>query len=244
MSVVAVCSGKRSPGATFLAVNLACALVESGQPALLIDLDGDGGDLAAHLGLDPRRGLYPLLHLEGRGPTPEALLREAEARGRLLCLAGFARADDADPEAMLAILEAARATGRLIVADLGRVRPASAHVPRAADLVLIAVRPDLATVFGAERAIDLLVRAGVERDRMAVVVTGWQPARLGDLSEVSEALRLEVMAAIPLDDRAARKALLAQTPLMTGRAARAFSSLAAGVGAALERRAGREEVPA
>ena len=62
MSAVVVCSGKGSPGATFVAANLAAALsrVKEEEP-LLLDLDPAGGDLCCYLGLDryPGRNVSP-----------------------------------------------------------------------------------------------------------------------------------------------------------------------------------------
>jgi MinD-like ATPase involved in chromosome partitioning or flagellar assembly len=48
-----VASGKGSPGATFVAVNLTAALARAKQDAVLLDLDPAGGDLCCYLGLDP-----------------------------------------------------------------------------------------------------------------------------------------------------------------------------------------------
>lgn len=56
MNTIGVCSGKGSPGATFVAVNLAASLLAEDRDVLLIDLDPNGGDIAGYLGLDPRNG--------------------------------------------------------------------------------------------------------------------------------------------------------------------------------------------
>jgi Flp pilus assembly CpaE family ATPase len=228
MSVLGVASGKGSPGATFVAVNLAAAMARNGHEALLLDLDPFGGDLCAYLGLDPRRGLYPLLRMEGRVPSPDRLLEEAEERDGFLAVCGFPEPSDlVSTEELLSALRAAAATGRAVIADLGRLTESAAAVAAHADRVLLVVRPDLVSVLGAERAIRLL-GASVPRERIAVLLSGLERRRPGDQAEVADAVGLPVEAVVPADARGARKALLAQAPAAGRRLRRAFDSLAAG----------------
>ncbi|MGH2693304.1 MAG: AAA family ATPase [Actinomycetota bacterium] len=226
MSLIAVTSGKGSPGATFISINLAAAMGRQDTEVLLLDLDPFGGDVCAYLGLDPRRGLYPLLRMEGRIPGPERLLEEAEEREGFLAVCGFPEPSDLPTaETLLAALRAAGATGRTVIADLGRVTEATASVAGEAERVLLAVRPDLVSVLGAERALRLL--GPVPRERIGVVMSGLEHRRPGDRAEVADALGLSVAGAIPTAARAARKALLAQAPAGTRRLRRGFDSLAA-----------------
>lgn len=225
MSIIAVCSGKGSPGCTFTAINLASALSTSRQ-VLLIDLDPHGADAGAYLGLDPRSGLYPLMRLEGKLPTAEALDREAQAVHRFRVVAGFPRAQDVDPEMIKGVLEAAKSRSGLVIVDLGRITPDSAHLANNADLVLLVSRADVVGVYGANRGIEMLNRAGCESSRIFGVVSGWEWRRSGDLSEAVDAIRAPVAGSIPLDKREARRALLAQEPLQSGRALKAFKALA------------------
>lgn len=227
MSVIAVCSGKGSPGATFVAVNLAGAMARVGEELLLLDLDPSGGDLCCYLGLDPRRGLYPLLRLEGGVPESHRLLGEAEERAGFLALSGLPEpCEFASSEVLAALARAARSTGRIVLADLGRgskfVGPAAAM----ADRIILVARPDLVSVLGAERALRQLDAAGVNRDRIDLVVSGVERRRPGDLAEVEEALRLPVLGSVPFDRQGARKALLEQAPVRTRRLRRAFDALA------------------
>lgn len=230
MSLLAVTSGKGSPGATFLAVNLAAAMARKGEEVLLLDLDPFGGDVCAYLGLDPRRGLYPLLRMEGRIPGSDRLLQEAEEREGLLAMCGFPEPSElAAPEALHAALYAGRATGRIVIADLGRTTEAAGSVAAEADRVLLAVRPDLVSVLGAERAIRLL-EPSVPKDRIAAVLSGFDRRRPGDRAEVADALRVPIAGAVPNVPRGARKSLLAQAPAATRWLRRAFDALAARIG--------------
>lgn len=230
MSVVAVCAGKGSPGATFSAVNLAAATARRGMGTLLIDADASGGDVAAYLGLDPRRGLYPLLLTSAQPPDCGVLLGEAQEKAGMLATAGFPEALPApDPAVLGHILRVGRESGRLVIADLGRISASCALVAAEADLVLLVVRPDVVSVFGAERALHCLEAAGVPRHRVFLMISGLERRRPGDLVEIAQALRLEVIGSIPIRRRAARAALRAQAPVARGALARAFGALSGSV---------------
>jgi flagellar biosynthesis protein FlhG len=228
LSAIAVCSGKGSPGATFVAANLAAALSRANEETVLLDLDPAGGDLCCYLGLDPRRGLYPLLRMEGTISGTARLLTEAEERSGFRAVGGFPESSELASTGVLAgALAAASASGRIVVADLGRVFETNAPIVAKCDLVLLVVRADLVSVLGAERALRQLEAEGTRRERVTVVVSGHEKRRPADLAEVGEALRLPVLGAVPLDQRGARKALLSQSPAATRRLRRAFDALAA-----------------
>lgn len=237
MTTLAFCSGKGSPGTTLVALNVAAALART-RETLLLDLDPSGGDVAAYLGLDPRRGLYPLLGTSSALPEPQTVLQEAEDRDGLAAMCGL---PDLCSETMAwrlpDVLRAAKHTGRAVVADLGRVCDKAAMIAAEADRVLLVVRPDLVSVVGAERAIRLLEARGLSRERVSVIVSGLQRRRPADVAEVAGALRVPVVASLPFDRNAARRALVTQTPIAKGRLLRAFRELAA-------RFADQDEAPA
>ena len=227
MSAIGVCSGKGSPGATFVSVNLAAALARAGEEVLCIDLDPAAGDLAAYLGLDPRRGLHPLVRMHSGTVETAALMREAQERAGFEALAGFSAplpsATDSIPSFLLL---RAIASERLVVADLGRVDPEHSKVAREAALVFVVVRPDLVSVLGAERAIQCLEQTGIARERIVAVVSGAERRRPADVAEVAEAIGVPIAGTIPLCRKPARSAMTSQTPIAKGKAAKAFASLA------------------
>ena len=236
MSAIVVGSGKGSPGATFVAVNLAAALARAKQNAVLLDLDPAGGDLCCYLGLDPRRGLYPLLRMEGSASGPSRLLSEAEERSGFRVVGGFPDASElASPDVLAGALAAASAPDRVIVADIGRVTTTNAPIAAQAELVLLVVRADLVSVLGAERALRQLESGGTDRERIRAVVSCHERRRPADLAEVGEALRLSIIGTVPVDRRGARKALIAQRPAATRCLSRAFDALS---------RAARRAIPA
>lgn len=235
MTTVAVCSGKGSPGTTFVAIDLSAALARSGQPVLLLDLDPAGGDVAAYLGLDPRRGLFPLLRMNAGVPDGSAIAREAEEVAGILAMAGFPEAfSAAPPEVLASVIESAGTADRWVVADVGRVDEASATVARGVDLCIVVARPDLVSVLGAERALRHLERGGVDRTRIVSVLCGADRRRPADVAEVAEALRVPLLGTVPWNRRAARKEMTSQRPAEKGPLARAFALLTASMRERLE----------
>ena len=234
MSAIAVCSGKGSPGATFIAVNLAAAMQRQGDEIILLDLDPNGGDIAAYLGLDPRRGVYPLLKMDAKLPTTDGLLKEAEERDGMLVVGGFQEMLPIVASDILSyFIKLGTESGRGVVADLGRVGADAATAIKGATQVLVVVRPDLVSVLGAERAIRTLERGGVSRDSIGAVISGIERRRPGDVKEIADALRVPVQGAIPLHRKHARRALVGQTSVNQGPIAKAFRSLAATLGGEL-----------
>ena len=244
MSTIAICSGKGSPGATFVALNLAASLARDAD-TLLIDLDPSGGDLAAYLGLDPRRGLFPLTRVTGATLSRPALAAEAQRRERLRIVAGFPDGCDSSAAELLPqILDASCDTEGFVVADLGRVSHRTPACVEVADATLIVVRPDLVSVAGAERALRFLSQAGISDERIHVVVNALERRRPADIAEVSVALGRPVIASIPLDRSEARAALLAQRPVLKGRIVDAMRDLGDKLRALTPASVGELEVPA
>jgi Flp pilus assembly CpaE family ATPase len=245
MSVFAVCSGKGSPGTSFVSVNLAAAMARAGGEVLLVDLDPAGGDLCCYLGLNPRRGLYPLVRMEGDIPGPDSLLAEAEERSGFLAVCGFPRASDLpSPGVLRAALEAARGSGRTVLADLGRISEANGPLAGEADRVILIVRPDLVSVLGAERALRCLESAGVPPERISAVISGVERRRSGDIAEVREALGVPVFGVVLMDRRGARKALIAQAPAESRPLTRAFDALTVAIGGGRLRNGGELDAAA
>lgn len=236
MSVIVLCSGKGSPGTTFVAANLAAAMARAKAEVLLLDLDPAGGDLCCYLGLDPRRGLHPLLRMEGSISGTTQLLAEAEQRSGFLVLCGFPEPlNPGSPGVLAGALAASDASGRTVIADIGRVCETNAPLAAEGELVILVVRADLVSVLGAQRALRQLEAAGAQRGRIAAIVSGHDRRRPADLVEVGEALRLPILGAVPLDRRKAVKALISQSPAGGRRLRGAFDALSARVRRTLEK---------
>jgi hypothetical protein len=207
-------------------VSLVGALPPPPRDPILMDLDSAGGDVCCYLGLDPRRGLFPLLRMDGHIPGTDRLLGEAETHAGIRVIGGFPQSSELASTGVLeTALAAAQANNGLVIADIGRVSESTSPLATRADLVLAVVRADLVSVLGAERAVGHLEAAGIRRDVIGLVISCHERRRPADLVEVQDALRLPILASVPLDQRGARKALLEQRPVATRRLRRAFDEL-------------------
>jgi MinD-like ATPase involved in chromosome partitioning or flagellar assembly len=186
--LVVVTGGKGGPGATTLAVGLAGAWAAAGRSVLLADLEPAGGDVAAHLPVeDLRRGVAPLLGVIASRLDAEAVVAESTMAGaNLWVLNGLPRPDTAgllQPAATKALLAAVRTLDavELVVLDPGRLLPGSvaAVALGAADVGVLAVRPDLPGALAARRALD----AVGDLPGLAVVAVGAPRCRSADVAE-------------------------------------------------------------
>lgn len=211
MSIIGVVGSKHSPGATTLAVALAC-MSGPQERALLVEADPAGGDLAARTGrpLDP--GLLSLAAAGRRGMS-EGLL---DAHTQTLSNGVTALLGPPSPEQAAAALTG---IGRILapvlaerrgctVIDAGRWDPRSParELLHAADIVLVAFRP---TVEGVEHVRVRLAAIEALDTRLIAVSVGERPY---SAREVAAVLAPVEVYAIEDDPRAAR-ALAAGAPI-------------------------------
>lgn len=193
MTVVAVASVKHSPGATTLAAALVTAWTGGGGdpangPAVLVEADPAGGDLAARVGLAREPGLASLA-ASARHPGSAV---DVAAHAQPLPFGGWLvpaptspdTADGAVRGVAARLAHALRGVG-LGVVDCGRWAPDSAAGPvfGSSDLVLVVVRPDVAGVDHLCARLDALRRAC--GDRLAVAVIGDRPYDASTVAVVS-----------------------------------------------------------
>jgi MinD-like ATPase involved in chromosome partitioning or flagellar assembly len=214
-----VASGKAAPGVTTSTWALALSWP---RPLLVADCDPAGGDmapglLAGRVGLD--RGLLSWSTAARRGVPEKAaatLLAEhavqVPERPQVSLLPGFATATQGasfTPETWerlaLALQACPAAGGRDVLVDAGRLVTDRGcwQVLRAADRVLLAVRPSVRSVHAAHDAMQRLRSELGDLDRVAALVVGdgRYPA-----AEVAGALQLPLAGALP-DDRTAAEVL-------------------------------------
>ena len=238
-----VASGKAAPGVTTSTWALALSWP---RPLLVADCDPAGGDmapglLAGRVGLD--RGLLSWSTSARRGlpATATATLLAEHAvqvpeRPQVLLLPGFATATQGTSfttetweRLALALEHSAAAVGRDVLVDAGRLVTDRGCWPvlRAADQVLLAVRPSVRSVHAAQDAARRLRQELGDLEKVAALVIGDGPYSAG---EVASALQLPLAGALP-DDRPAAEVLsdgALSSPKTLRRAAlmRAASSLA------------------
>lgn len=195
--VVAVVGGRGGAGASVLAVAVAARAATRGR-VLLVDCDPLGGGLDLLAGAEELEGLrWSGLALGGGGGgrVAAASLHEAlpSPDGVLTVLACDRAGAGPDPGAAVAVVEAGRRAGEVVVCDLPRTpTDTSLAVADAADLVVVVVPAEVRAVAAAARVAEPLVERGVP---LRLVVRGPAPGGL-DADDVAQALGLEVLASV------------------------------------------------
>ncbi|HVW33622.1 MAG TPA: hypothetical protein VHL53_13870 [Acidimicrobiia bacterium] len=231
MALVAFASAKGSPGVTTLARALAGVWP---RPALLVELDPAGGDLAARGGFALEPGLASLALAARSGLNPEMLASHTQTLpdGASLVVAPVHPWQvGAALEVVAASLAPAAAglAGVDVLADCGRLDGSSPvlGVVEKADAVVLVARP---TLDGLAHLQPWLDRLGDGDGDVGVVLIG---AGDYDPKEVSQALAVPTLGVVADDLRGARLACAAGVD----RARRTlFVRSAAGLAADLDRR--------
>ncbi len=213
-------SAKGSPGTTTTA--LLCAALWP-RPALLVDADTDGGDVALRLRredgepVDRDRGLLSLLSLARRELSPSVLVQHAQVlRGGTELISGLAGPDQAGAAQLLwdnLGRAFAGATDHDVLLDCGRVSSMSTHLPllQRADLIVCVLRPTVSGVIHTrDRLTDLQPVLGLGQlvgPRVGVVVVGGSRSNR-DVSGASSLLRrdlpgVEMLGVLPDDGEGA-----------------------------------------
>jgi hypothetical protein len=202
--LVAVTSGRCSPGATSLAVGLAFAFksITSG-PATLIEADPHGGGLLLRFGLPTSPSLATLAGEVGRAESPTTVA------GHLVDFSGVATlTSPLDP--LVARWSLDRSVPSLVrvlptlpgsaVIDLGRLSPDSPAGPLAAGaaVTLMVTRPYADEVQSALYGIRSLRAVGA---RIGLVVVGDKPYHPAELAELAG---IPLIGVLPDDWRTAR----------------------------------------
>ncbi len=205
--VVAVTSGKGAPGKTTIAIALAALLGEHGPGVVLLDADLRGGNVAAYLDLDPRRGLVGLAAAGGR------LDRELQEGPGCSVLAGVERPELAAGlagGALSGVTSALRERFETVVVDLGAPPPAG--LLRAADELLLVTGPDLVAIWNARTALPAIrEEAGSALPR--AVVNRREGREHYPAGEVGRALGMAVLGVVREERESARRAVARQIPL-------------------------------
>ena len=198
MTVIAVCSVKHSPGATTLCLALIAAWADA-EPAVLVEADPAGGDLAARIGLGVDPGL---VSMAAASRHPESAIDVAWHAQALPCggsvVVGPTNPDEA--EAAVATIasrlpNAIRTIGSGVV-DCGRWTNNSptTEVMRAVDFTLFVARPDLTGIAHLQERVDALDAAA--RGRLGVVLIGDRPY---PAANVANAIGIRTVTTIAVD---------------------------------------------
>ncbi|MGW0534241.1 septum site-determining protein Ssd [Streptomyces sp. NPDC003032] len=197
---VGVIGGRGGAGASTLACALAVTAARGGRRTMLVDADPLGGGLDVLLGGETADGLRWPAFAASRGRVGGGALEESLPRLHALRVLSWDRGDAVAvaPEAVRAVVSAARRRGGVVVVDLPRrVDETVAEALAQVDLGLLVVPPELRAVAGARRVASA---AGlVLRDLRVVIPAGPGPRGPGTLGpqEVAGLLGLPLAGEVP-----------------------------------------------
>jgi hypothetical protein len=204
--LIVVGSVKGSPGATTFAVGLAARWAGQ-EPAVVVEADPAGGDLAKRFGHYPEPGLVALATAGRRGGTETPVVAQRLALGVDVVLAPAGQ--EATETVSMLVRESLgllRAGGRrqALIVDVGRLDPASPalRLLAEADLVLLVTRLWVEAVDALDVRMPVLAQAAGGYERLRLVTVGDSP--LGtDRILTGAAQAVPVLAMVPEDRRGA-----------------------------------------
>ncbi|MEV0262841.1 septum site-determining protein Ssd [Streptomyces sp. NPDC050617] len=193
---VGVIGGRGGAGASTLACALALTAARAGHRAMLIDADPLGGGLDVLLDGERAEGLRWPAFARSRGRVGGGALEESLPELHSLRVLSWDRGDatTVQPEAMRAVLAAARRRGGTVVVDLPRRNDdATMEALRQVDVGLLVVPGELRAVAAAHRVASM---AGMVLDDLrAVVRTPCGPGL--DDEEIARLLDLPLAGELP-----------------------------------------------
>jgi pilus assembly protein CpaE len=208
--LIAVLAPSGGSGTSTLAVNLATVLAKQHKTVSLIDLNLEAGDLATLLDLKPTYTIVDLCHniarmdrtLFERSLTPHA--------SGVRLLAAPSHYDDiaqVTPEGVHQAIALARSSFPYVVVDVDHsFRPEQIIVLREADVILVVLRLDFASLRNARRTIEQVERLGIQRDRIRLVVNRYGQPKEVPYSKAEEALGMKIFHYVPDDPRSINRA--------------------------------------
>ena len=174
--LIAVAGAKGGVGTTTVALQLALAAVRAapGRPVCVVDFDLQKGDFRSFLDMPYRRSVVDLVEVADEISVrhlQETLYTHKEGFRVLLAPDDGERAEEVDALVARPILSAVKARHALTIVDLGtNVSEASAIGAEIANRVLVVTQPDVASLRGVKRLLELWKRLQVREDDEDVLV--------------------------------------------------------------------------
>lgn len=220
--LLSVFSVKGGSGCTTVAANLAVQLHKlTGKKTLLLDLELELGELAVHLGMQPRFNLVDLVrnfHRMDADLLAGYIERHDSGVHLLSAPVHPERAETVTADQMRTILRFLRNHYDYVVVDSARsFAPANTAALEQADRVFLVATVDLPSLRNIKRSLPLLDRlTGQAAEKVKLVVNRYQSSDPISLEEVERTLGMEVYRTLANDYEAASRAIHTGQPAVTG----------------------------
>ncbi len=217
--VISVYSPKGGTGCTTLAVNLAIALNNDDTRAVIVDANLQFGDVAVFFN---EQGKNTISDLAPRADELEPEIVEGvllkHAASGISILAAPTRPEYAEKisaDQFLKILDFLRQMYAYIVVDTSAyLSDVTLAAIDASDVIVLITTQDIPSVKNARLFLDLSQTLGISRDRIVFAMNRFDKRISITPERVGENLKQEVMATLPLDERAAIPAVNRGVPFM------------------------------
>ncbi len=234
---IAVLSPSGGSGASTLAVNVASVYADLHKSALLIDLKLYNGDLAALLDVRPTHTLAELCQNSGqmdRTMFERSLVRHPSGVALLAPPRLYPDIPLVTADGVRQIINLARSSFPYVVIDLDNTfAPEQVQALRLADVIVLVLRLDFATLRNAKRTLDYLDQLGIGRDKVRVVVNRHGQAKEIPMEKAELALGVKIAYFIPEDQKTVNRANNNGVPVVrespSARVSKSLVNLAAGV---------------
>jgi pilus assembly protein CpaE len=192
-------------GSSTLAANLATVLANENRTALLLDLRLETNDLASLMDLRPTHTLGELCQNVDRVDADmfeRSLVKHASGVRLLAPPASFADARHITPEGVHQALNLGRTLYPFVVVDVDNsLREEQLKALREADLIVIVLRLEFASLRNTQRALDYLDRMGINRERVLLVVNRYGQPKEVPAAKAEEALGAKITEYLPDDPK-------------------------------------------
>jgi pilus assembly protein CpaE len=235
--LIAVLGPNGGCGSSTLAVNIAAGLAKQHKKVGLIDLKMESGDLAALLDLRPTFTIADLCRHNvklDRGMFERSLVAHESGIHLLAPPMHFSDIAMVRPDAIAQALDISRTMFPYVVVDLDHsFREEQMVVLNEANIIVIVLRLEFASLRNAKRTIEHLERSGIMSDRIRLVVNRFGQAKEVPAAKAEEALGHKIFHYVPDEPKTVNKANNHGIPLVldapTSRVSRSLLELAMNV---------------
>ena len=208
--LIVVLAPSGGSGSSTLAVNVATVLAKEHKQVALVDMKLEAGDLAALLDLKPTYSLADLCQNAARLDRvlfERSLTRHSSGVHLLAPPDRLADVIHVRPEGVRQVLALARAMFPYVVVDLDHTfRDDQTKVLHQADVILVVLRLDFASLRNTRRTLDHLEQMGIPRDRLRLVVNRHGQPKEVPAAKAEEALGVKISHFVPDDPKTVNRA--------------------------------------